>query len=689
MPKPIEVPGLGVIDFPDEMSDDDISKTIRHKLIPEAHQAKMKAQNPPEPGLVDKAVEGVKAVGRGFKNSFLPTDRWSDVVDGPVHAVKHPIESAKLIGGALQDASHDQFVKMFEAADRIEDPKQSGFQRAGNVLETLGRGAAGVLPAIGPSAAQAGEKIGQGDLEGVGEAAGMLVEPAAVLKGGKALAGKAGMMKKAATVADELPAAAPRPEIPAVRRFKVLSPKVQEKLTAAVESSLFGTGPFSRFREKQAKAISAYADSVVDEVSKIQGSPEEVGQNVITAIEEAKTAAKEEAASSYRQIDDEVGNIDVEEVEFVRNPDPTSFAKGGFQKVKKSRPRVQVETKELKAVAAGMLERIQKEKELVPASELNRTQQILQTIVDSPNKVSFTTVHDARSSLLAIARSLDAAIPGKAGGAAKKLASVARESMMAAAREHSPELAKKVEAADAQWRGLTEDFNDTVLARIAKEAPEKAHHLFKTASSEDIKAVKRRLSATSVAQLQARVLRDALDAAMKTDKATTAVPGGQVGPVVVGSAATEPRLNAGAFANELKKLDAKSGKLGAIFDPQQLKAIQDLARATTDAGTPTSSWLGNTLSVTILGLTGRAVMKGDVMGALGGATSMTAINVLARVMTKPGGASKLTKYLDAMAKKDKVGAQYWGKQLAISMQKEAAEEQKRPLYPSAEATPTN
>lgn len=72
-------------------------------------------------------------------------------------------------------------------------PKAANDLKQGHYSEALGHTAAGLLPAIGPAAAHAGEKIGEGDVAGgLGEATGLLLPSAAsaLPKGtGQAMAG--------------------------------------------------------------------------------------------------------------------------------------------------------------------------------------------------------------------------------------------------------------------------------------------------------------------------------------------------------------------------------------------------------------------------------------------------------------------------------------------------------------------
>jgi hypothetical protein len=119
----------------------------------------LSTRTPTKPEHYD-SLEPVKRFGRGLKDMLLPTDRLSDVWEGPEYTARHPIEAAKLLFGADRDAR----ARESQLAD--EAPTTS---------EYLGHKAASYLPVIGPSAASAGESFADGDIAGgFGKTAGLL-----------------------------------------------------------------------------------------------------------------------------------------------------------------------------------------------------------------------------------------------------------------------------------------------------------------------------------------------------------------------------------------------------------------------------------------------------------------------------------------------------------------------------------
>ena len=101
---------------------------------------------------------------------MLLPEKMSDILTGPMYAARHPIDSAKLLGRGMQDASQYQFEKMLNA------PSTS---------EAIGHGLAGAIPMLGPAAGIVGEEIGAGNTaRGMGMATALLAP--SLYRGGKA-----------------------------------------------------------------------------------------------------------------------------------------------------------------------------------------------------------------------------------------------------------------------------------------------------------------------------------------------------------------------------------------------------------------------------------------------------------------------------------------------------------------------
>lgn len=118
------------------------------------------AQRSVEPTDDYDPLGALKRAFRGARDITVPTDRVSDLWEGPKYALQHPIDSASLLLGNLQDTAQAEFEKA---------------QGAATLPEKIGHYAAGALPFIGPAAANTGEAFAEGDTaRGVGQTAGLL-----------------------------------------------------------------------------------------------------------------------------------------------------------------------------------------------------------------------------------------------------------------------------------------------------------------------------------------------------------------------------------------------------------------------------------------------------------------------------------------------------------------------------------
>ena len=125
---------------------------------------------------------------QGVRETVLPTDRLSDVVEGPMQALRDPRLAAELLWEAMSGATADQWAKTKASAGRVmSEPSLS--DKAMAASETLGHGLATVLPIVGPAAANTGETIASGETaRGIGQGMGLLA-PNAVARGVRVPAG--------------------------------------------------------------------------------------------------------------------------------------------------------------------------------------------------------------------------------------------------------------------------------------------------------------------------------------------------------------------------------------------------------------------------------------------------------------------------------------------------------------------
>lgn len=192
------------------------------------------------------------------ENSAAPSG-FGDVVKGFAHTV-NPIEGLKTIAGAI--AHPKQAYDGMVEASANQFTKAYGNWKQGRYSEAIGHGLAGALPVIGPAAADAGEKLGQGDLTGLGEGLGQL----ALTGAARRLPGPAGTAAKA--VQDILPRTAEHLVSSIVKPTKTLSkynPTINIPRTILDEG--FASGNLEKGAGKAAKLVEKLSADVSDKVN--------------------------------------------------------------------------------------------------------------------------------------------------------------------------------------------------------------------------------------------------------------------------------------------------------------------------------------------------------------------------------------------------------------------------------------
>jgi hypothetical protein len=132
------------------------------------------------PGMTPDDFDG--GFGQGIKSTLLPS--WDGVKQmGKLAGASGPIQQ----GGAFLDV-------LKNAAGSANDQRKKAMEslRGGNLIEGGGHALAAAIPILGPAAAQAGEKIADGQImEGLGEGAGLVagvLAPSAASKAAGAVA---------------------------------------------------------------------------------------------------------------------------------------------------------------------------------------------------------------------------------------------------------------------------------------------------------------------------------------------------------------------------------------------------------------------------------------------------------------------------------------------------------------------
>ena len=289
---------------------------------------RLRASQPPRlHGPTGREAEGaVRNFVSNAARTLLPSTTPSDYVEGPLYAIQHPIESAKLVGSAIADAHRGTATKAMERGRAAMGGDLSA------IPEALGYGAATVLPLVGPAAAAAGEQIGAGDVAGgLGPTAGLFA-PSAARGAAQATTGVRGRMTEAlANKADTMStarltdAAVPKVGANKVRignDFQKIAPKLarEEGLGAASREGLQGKIDIKLAEAEAALDAASNARNakkvyptkpLIDELKKRVGrrtAPSasaggvKAGVDVVPAPNRARVAQVEQAISELEQL---------------------------------------------------------------------------------------------------------------------------------------------------------------------------------------------------------------------------------------------------------------------------------------------------------------------------------------------------------------------------------------------------
>ena len=488
------------------------------------------SRTPDPPGLSSAQQEEYRAYRRsGFAEdpvrfpTFVQPKGWweKDISEhfgeaaGRVATELNPIELGK---GLWQIARHPfKTGQALGAAQREQFGKARTAASEGRYSEMLGHGVASAIPLLGPAAAEVGERGGRGELgSALGSVAGMAIPGAAVksfgrLRGvGKAVPKEAPatpmtlaerLRERAKDVIEE----ADDPGIPmslAERlraRGSITAPAVT-KVESLSRKLFTSEGRFNRLRAMQQQAIGAWASRVVEGISPTAGARATVaaGRRAKTSLKEALDEAKETIGREYTEINEMTHGLRVSKASL------KAFAEDRLRGVRKA--------------ADAPLEEIASH---IDSSDLNTMRSQLQKIIDGPDFADFKTYQGIRSALYDLTRKTDVAIGGQAQGQSKRLVQLANDAMEEAAEGSrltwtGPDgttipLADKVRNANASWKQLKTTFNDSVIAKIQKTAPEEIHRVFERATVDDIKILKRELPTVDWDELRGKLLADSFN----------------------------------------------------------------------------------------------------------------------------------------------------------------------------------
>jgi hypothetical protein len=525
-----------------------------------------------------------------------------------------------------------------ELARRPGRELQSGIEaaRSGNPLIAVSQAAAAVPFVGGIGADIYREAKRTGDLATAAGEAGLLVTPTVV---GRTLAR---MPKKPINLPSKVPLSlSERTGSPFARWMESL-----------IERTLPGAGPFGKFRRAQEEAVQLQADQLVRNIAQSAGLPEEIGLQVLRAMDTAKRAMQTQGRTVYGWIDEMAADVQA--------------SMSPLKKVGRE------ELVRLKAVAP------------VAGPGTTRVRKLLERIVAGPDRVSFKTMQDYRTEFRDLAETLQGGeqISGRGARIATVLRGRADDAMMAAAvRSRVPGLQKALREADTLWRTAKTTFNDTVIKKLMESAPEKIPAYVQASSLSDIRTLAATISPESMNNLRASLVRDLINRSTRGERAP--LPGWQGLAEQFGLHPSSGRgvpglpseLQGGVLRTKMQDIGA--GKMKALFGDDVSRDLIGLARVADRAGSQ-----ANRMSHGLIAAGINALILSPVMSPLPvltlpatvatGAGLYSGLNILARLLLRqPKFRGNYRAFLGAIERGDMQAATTLGLGLSRSIEAES------------------
>lgn len=591
---------------------------------------------PVEPVKETGIIAGIKNLAKGAQEMVIPAEKASDVLEGPAYALRHPIDSAKLLFDAAQQGSQDQFENMYAAP---------------TLPEAVGHAASGLIPGVGPALGQTGERIGQFGVDnqegmrGVGNLLGLLL-------GGKALERGGGLardlVRSRVTEAPPLSpggnslAPADMPVVPMLRSEAAGGGGVS-KLERALESSIPGAGPFEAFRRVQQNALIDDLGGATTSRMAQPGAnlrPYDIGTTLREALVNATDDIRKGLHRGYARLGKEMRDTPVD-----------------------LSPVSKVAERRLADIAGN---------DLIPSkpSELNA----LQPLIDN-TQASFDSVRQfrtaARKGELPFHEDVQPAMVDAATQALRNAAQ--RKGQL-----------PRMERLDTGWADWEKNFNDpkSLVAKMRDATPpEKIHTKLVGASLDDIKRIKDSVGPETFRDVKARLLQDMIEESMTGELDVSPVKDKVIARTTGGVLDKYPIEQSGRHVSGKKMhniLEDKSRfgeeRLKTIFDgPKELEAVKHFTNVAEKVGASPSSLVGAFINAQIISDSlygGFKMLSGDFAGGIHNwgraATTYGVANALSRRMTgglsptrlmsrvisKAGGAKAMANYIEALGKKN-------------------------------------
>ena len=248
------------------------------------------------------------------------------------------------------------------------------------------------------------------------------------------------------------------------------APSYAEKF---LKGSVLTSGKMDRFREAQNAQTKAAVDKIADQISNFKGTPEQLGQRVQDGIEGHVKQFRVLQSQMYDDIGKQVNErtIKVPVTRKVASGLLDANGKPIMTNVTTLQDQivddVMPSTVPLKKFAQEELKKLDQLEKVLHPNILGQSREMLQTLIDAPNNMTYSAMRAARSDTLAKVRELDQALAGKQAGLAKKMAGLFDDSIMDAVKKSKiPGLEADVRAADAFTANEHKMFEQQLVKKV-------------------------------------------------------------------------------------------------------------------------------------------------------------------------------------------------------------------------------
>tara|TARA_R110002051_G_scaffold125848_6_gene199186 strand:- start:42 stop:2240 length:2199 start_codon:yes stop_codon:yes gene_type:complete len=468
--------------------------------------------------VTDHLKEGARVVGAAFDPVTI--------AKGVGQMVAHPIETVKGISASQQN---------------LTDESRAAFAE-GNYGEYGAKRIAAAIPLFGPGLGAAFDDYSKGDW---GKGTGELAAAAIDIAGPKIGRAVKSVLPPVRRVPDAIPLAMGE-------RGGLLSPATKF-LSKLSELTIPGRGEWVKFRKKQQAVIQGLADDVIESISKTDPAvgrltTEGVGASTVEALNGARAALKADYDALYKQVD-EMGQ------------------------------GVLVPTGPIKAAVRGMLAELKASSKLIDPPELKKLNDMLSGILKSDDAISFYEMREARTTMMALTEAYEGRVPRGTGVTKRITEGIDNAIIKAAEGSRVPGLAEGFRNANALYKESSRLFNDTIIKRLLKAAPEKIPEMVRTAPLQDIRDMFKVLPKADADAVRASIMADMFDKA-STGELNRPAGTGSLPEKIADAAAPLP--DALSFSGDkLRTMREKMGssRLDVVFGRKNATALQGLQDA--------------------------------------------------------------------------------------------------------------